>query len=132
MLNLCLKRKVQEPYEGQYSSIMNSVDDSDENDEFFDCIDLVKEAEIENEFDPNNIKMEKISKPEGRLKRFDDNIKLLNADDYLYIPITQDPVPKTEDQLQEDAEMLTAGSSAGISFHLDKIIIADNFFVIYL
>lgn len=33
-------------------------------------------------------------------------LKLLETGEYLYIPITQDPVPKTEDQLEEDAEIL--------------------------
>jgi Rab3 GTPase-activating protein catalytic subunit len=31
---------------------------------------------------------------------------LIDADESLYIPVTQDPVPKTEDELEDDAEML--------------------------
>jgi len=31
---------------------------------------------------------------------------LIEADEPLYIPVTQDPVPKTEDELEDDAEML--------------------------
>lgn len=31
---------------------------------------------------------------------------LIDSDEPLYIPITQDPVPKTEDELEDDAEML--------------------------
>lgn len=31
---------------------------------------------------------------------------LIESDEPLYIPITQDPVPKTEDELEDDAEML--------------------------
>lgn len=31
---------------------------------------------------------------------------LVNSDEPLYIPATQDPVPKTEDELEDDAEML--------------------------
>lgn len=31
---------------------------------------------------------------------------LIDADEPLYIPVTQDPVPKTEDELEDDAEML--------------------------
>jgi Rab3 GTPase-activating protein catalytic subunit len=31
---------------------------------------------------------------------------LIDAEEPLYIPVTQDPVPKTEDELEDDAEML--------------------------
>jgi len=31
---------------------------------------------------------------------------LISAEEPLYIPVTQDPVPKTEDELEDDAEML--------------------------
>lgn len=31
---------------------------------------------------------------------------LIDSDEELYIPVTQDPVPKTEDELEDDAEML--------------------------
>lgn len=31
---------------------------------------------------------------------------LIESDEPLYIPVTQDPVPKTEDELEDDAEML--------------------------
>jgi Rab3 GTPase-activating protein catalytic subunit len=31
---------------------------------------------------------------------------LIDCDEPLYIPITQDPVPKTEDELEDDAEKL--------------------------
>lgn len=33
-------------------------------------------------------------------------LRLLETGEYLYIPKTQDPIPKTEDQLEEDAEVL--------------------------
>lgn len=44
-------------------------------------------------------------KPEGRLAKSGD-LKLLNSDEPLYIPITQDPSPMTEDMLEEHAEVL--------------------------
>lgn len=33
-------------------------------------------------------------------------MKLVNSDEPLYIPVTQEPVPKTEDQLEDDAELM--------------------------
>ncbi|XP_052673604.1 rab3 GTPase-activating protein catalytic subunit-like isoform X1 [Crassostrea angulata] len=44
-------------------------------------------------------------KPEGRLAKSGD-LKLLNSEEPLYIPITQDPSPMTEDMLEEHAEVL--------------------------
>lgn len=32
--------------------------------------------------------------------------RLIQSGDPLYLPITQDPVPKTEDQLEEDAQVM--------------------------
>lgn len=32
--------------------------------------------------------------------------RLIKTGDTLYLPVTQDPVPKTEDQLEEDAEVM--------------------------
>ncbi|XP_022111820.1 rab3 GTPase-activating protein catalytic subunit-like [Acanthaster planci] len=44
-------------------------------------------------------------KPSGRLRPYGD-LKLLNKDELLYIPVTQDPAPMTEDMLEEHAEVL--------------------------
>lgn len=44
-------------------------------------------------------------KPEGRLARSGD-LTLLNSEEPLYIPVTQDPSPMTEDMLEEHAEVL--------------------------
>lgn len=41
----------------------------------------------------------------GRLQKLG-TMMLIDSDEPLYIPITQDPVPKTEDELEDDAEML--------------------------
>lgn len=32
--------------------------------------------------------------------------RLIQTGDPLYLPVTQDPVPKTEDQLEEDAQVM--------------------------
>ena len=44
--------------------------------------------------------------PKGRLSKLDD-LKLINGLDDLYVPITQEPAPMTEDLLAEHAEVLT-------------------------
>ncbi|XP_033104847.1 rab3 GTPase-activating protein catalytic subunit-like isoform X2 [Anneissia japonica] len=43
--------------------------------------------------------------PEGRLRQCED-LLLQNSDEALFIPITQDPAPMTEDMLEEHAEIL--------------------------
>ncbi|XP_063237642.1 rab3 GTPase-activating protein catalytic subunit isoform X2 [Bacillus rossius redtenbacheri] len=45
------------------------------------------------------------NQPVGRLERHGD-LRLLHTGEHLYIPVTQDPVPKTEDQIEEDANVL--------------------------
>ncbi|XP_060585547.1 rab3 GTPase-activating protein catalytic subunit-like [Ruditapes philippinarum] len=51
-------------------------------------------------------------KPEGRLALFQD-LKLVNCEEKMYIPITQEPAPMTEDMLEEHAEVLAKlGTSA--------------------
>ncbi|XP_071844702.1 rab3 GTPase-activating protein catalytic subunit-like isoform X2 [Apostichopus japonicus] len=75
---------------------------SESEDEFYEC-------EMENEEGPEDDaaiqESEEISKPEGRLKVCGE-LKLLNSDEDLYIPVTQDPAPMTEDMLEEHAEVL--------------------------
>ena len=44
-------------------------------------------------------------KPEGRLAPFQD-LTLVNCNEKMYIPITQEPAPMTEDMLEEHAEVL--------------------------
>lgn len=61
----------------------------------------------------NKVKHAPWNKPEGRLARLGAT-KLVNSDEPLYVPITQEPVPKTEDQLEDDAEvMLRLGPGSG-------------------
>lgn len=43
--------------------------------------------------------------PVGRISKLG-KMMLIDSDEPLYIPVTQDPVPKTEDELEDDAEML--------------------------
>nr|XP_006816405.1 PREDICTED: rab3 GTPase-activating protein catalytic subunit-like [Saccoglossus kowalevskii] len=47
-----------------------------------------------------------VYQPEGRLRQCGDLTLICNDDELLYIPITQDPAPMTEDQLEEHATVL--------------------------
>jgi len=84
-------------------------DDDDDEGEFFDCDDLTAGS-------GSPTKAVLSLKPEGRLRRLSDERLLDEPEEYLYIPETQDPVPKTEDQLQDDAEvMLKLGPGSGLT-----------------
>jgi len=50
---------------------------------------------------------------QGRLRECENGIRILTGDDFLYIPVTQEPAPMTEDALEEHAEVLAKlGTSA--------------------
>lgn len=70
----------------------------DSEEEFFDCND----AEEENK---QNSRHAAWNQPVGRLSKLG-NMMLVDSDELLYIPVTQEPVPKTEDQLEDDAEVM--------------------------
>ncbi|XP_026487586.1 rab3 GTPase-activating protein catalytic subunit [Vanessa tameamea] len=84
LLNCCIKKA----QEGSSNATGNSSEE-----EFFDCSDE-EGADDQLPWD----------RPVGRLKRLDDATLKNGAP--LYIPRTQDPAPKTEDQLEEDAELM--------------------------
>lgn len=88
---------------------------SDESDdEFFDC-----DATNEDDASDQTKDYAPWNKPEGRLSKLND-MKLIDSDEYLYVPITQEPVPKTEDQLEDDAEiLLKLGPESGKSIWFD-------------
>ncbi|XP_056611149.1 rab3 GTPase-activating protein catalytic subunit isoform X4 [Triplophysa dalaica] len=83
---------------------------SDSEDEFFECLsdtDEIKEAETERDKKTTNK-----SKAEGRLQPHG-KLTLRNSSEPLYIPITQEPAPMTEDLLEEQSEVLSKlGTSA--------------------
>lgn len=103
MLNVCIERRLQreqgvritEPQWSDSTVLDDEKDereaDNDTEEEFYDC----DEDEANRSASP--LKGVESSKPEGRLKRLHD-LKLLNSQEYLYVPITQEPVPKTEDR----------------------------------
>ncbi|XP_023031592.1 rab3 GTPase-activating protein catalytic subunit [Drosophila willistoni] len=123
MLNICVerrvqresvsKRKQQEQKKANISEDDNDDDDDDCDDddgEFFDCDDV-------NSGSSSPVKAVLSFKPEGRLRQLGLNERLLDEpEEFLYIPQTQEPVPKTEDQLQDDAEaMLKLGPGSGLT-----------------
>ena len=126
MINCCIERKrareakvnqmgeaLEEQKEETKASKPKSVSsDTDEDDEFFDCDTKEKEEDSDMETssspDPGSKKSDLPiwnQKPEGRSKKHG-KMKLLEHDDFLYIPICQDPAPMTEDQLAEQAEVI--------------------------
>ncbi|CAB4066152.1 RAB3GAP1 [Lepeophtheirus salmonis] len=98
MINCCiLKRR---DFEGQIVGdgvqLVELDEEEEEEDEFFDC---AEDEESDRTLPVWN------RKPEGRQKRLDKE-KLLEYDDFLYIPVCQDPAPMTEDQLAEKAAVM--------------------------
>ncbi|XP_068905492.1 rab3 GTPase-activating protein catalytic subunit isoform X2 [Tenebrio molitor] len=97
MLNCCIERK--QSRENTALNFDSAEGSSTDEEEFFDCADNP---------DEENKRKEKYSlwnQPVGRLGKFND-LKLLRTGDPLYIPVTQEPVPKSEDQLEEDTDVL--------------------------
>lgn len=106
MLNCCIERKATREGKQPAPANPNIADDSSTDDEeFFDCADKDEEELNRRKYKPWN-------QPLGRLGKFED-LKLIKTGDTLYIPVTQEPVPKTEDQLEEYTNiLLNLGSDA--------------------
>lgn len=100
----------------------NSDSSSADDDEFYECEDSPSksQSELEKDIDEKEDNSEQMDmsisesssytdsvshKPEGQLSPCND-LKLLNTGDQLYIPVTQEPAPMTEDMLEEHAEIL--------------------------
>ncbi|XP_063701682.1 rab3 GTPase-activating protein catalytic subunit [Culicoides brevitarsis] len=102
MLNICIERRLiregRLPFTMTTSSLDSKDTQNDSEEEFFDC------HEADDEFKTDN-KHSAWNQPTGRLSKLG-NMLLVNSNEPLYIPITQEPVPKTEDQTEDDAEIL--------------------------
>ncbi|KAF4526732.1 hypothetical protein B566_EDAN015765 [Ephemera danica] len=110
MLNYCIERRrerekrARAPASGDAHHSDNEFHDmesseEEEDDEFYECgEDQEPEKRPKQQYSLWN-------QPEGRLSRHGD-LHLLESGEPLYIPITQEPPPKTEDQRHEDAEVL--------------------------
>lgn len=120
MLNICIERRLEREVKAHRQvpgyvteSELNLSDSFNDEDEFYDCLDHEERetaGDAENVLSSKSTKVEKdTNKADGRLKRLG-NVKLIAADEYLYIPVTQEIVPKTEDQFLDDNEdILSAG-----------------------
>ncbi|KAL1267284.1 hypothetical protein QQF64_032647 [Cirrhinus molitorella] len=88
---------------------------SDSEEEFFECLsdtEEMKETETESEKKTTNK-----SKAEGRLQTHG-KLTLLHSQEPLYIPITQEPAPMTEDLLEEQSEVLAKLGTSAEGAHL--------------
>ncbi|XP_068439010.1 rab3 GTPase-activating protein catalytic subunit isoform X3 [Clinocottus analis] len=81
---------------------------SDSEEEFFECLSDQGESE---EKDGSK------SKAEGRLHPHN-NMTLLNSTEPLYVPVTQEPAPMTEDLLEEQSEVLAKLGTSAEGSHL--------------
>nr|XP_061799403.1 rab3 GTPase-activating protein catalytic subunit-like [Nerophis lumbriciformis] len=94
----------------QAVSLGKSVDSwSDSEEEFFECL------SDQGDTQSTCARREKDSsktRPEGRMHPYN-NMTLLNSSELLFIPVTQEPAPMTEDLLEEQSEILAKlGTSA--------------------
>ena len=87
-----------------------SVDDSESEDEFFECNATSADEDVDASQCESTKPHPKSEIPiwsrdaEGRQHRFG-KLKLVEHDDWLYVPVCQDPTPMTEDMLAEQAEV---------------------------
>ncbi|XP_067007890.2 rab3 GTPase-activating protein catalytic subunit [Anabrus simplex] len=107
MLNCCIERRLNREKMASSSApdAEESESESDEE-EFFDCS---TEAPTEGGDDTtrkrSRQKRSLWNRPEGRHTRHD-HLRLLKTGDHLYIPLLQQPIPKTEDQVKEDVDVM--------------------------
>ncbi|CAG0913610.1 unnamed protein product [Notodromas monacha] len=110
MLNCCIEQRINRT-KGLVTKEFetDSSKDMDGEDEFFECEENlnVEEVSAKEEF-----RHAPWNQPTGRLRKYE-NFLLLHSDEPLYIPITQEPSPVTEDILEQQAEiLLRLGSDA--------------------
>ncbi|XP_039990752.1 rab3 GTPase-activating protein catalytic subunit isoform X2 [Xiphias gladius] len=87
---------------------------SDSEDEFYEC--LSDQGEVEAPHTEGDKEGSK-SKAEGRLHPYN-NMTLLNSTEPLYVPVTQEPAPMTEDLLEEQSEVLAKLGTSAEGTHL--------------
>ncbi|KAF7989236.1 hypothetical protein HCN44_007833 [Aphidius gifuensis] len=107
MINCCIERKKNREANAYKQQNANDDLDSESEEEFFECTEeeAVKQEELQIKKTQQKSKQLIWNRPKGRLAKHP-SLRLLNNSDALYLPVTQDPVPKTEDQLEEDAEVM--------------------------
>ncbi|XP_069791287.1 rab3 GTPase-activating protein catalytic subunit isoform X3 [Narcine bancroftii] len=94
---------------------------SDSEEEFFECLsdtEELKESEPKERTTKDDKKKDvQKSRPEGRLHQHG-KLTLLLTGDPLYIPLTQEPAPMTEDLLEEQSEVLAKLGTSAEGAHL--------------
>lgn len=80
---------------------------AESDDEFFECTEeeAEKQEKLQARKSQQRTKHLLWNRPTGRLAKHP-NLRLVKTGDPIYLPVTQDPVPKTEDQLEEDAQVM--------------------------
>ncbi|XP_063144774.1 rab3 GTPase-activating protein catalytic subunit isoform X1 [Candoia aspera] len=92
---------------------------SDSEEEFFECLSDTEEFKgngqegVKKEGSKETLTL----KPEGRLHQHG-NLKLLHPGHPLYVPVTQEPAPMTEDLLEEQSEVLAKLGTSAEGAHL--------------
>ncbi|XP_041830042.1 rab3 GTPase-activating protein catalytic subunit isoform X2 [Melanotaenia boesemani] len=131
MLNCCIERKRardeahkekdNKPPESNTSSSTKEVSPgksweswSDSDEEFFECLSDQGETEPPH---PEGGKEGSRVKAEGRLHPYN-SMTLLNSAEPLYVPVTQEPAPMTEDQLEEQSQVLAKLGTSAEGTHL--------------
>ncbi|XP_014028939.1 rab3 GTPase-activating protein catalytic subunit isoform X1 [Salmo salar] len=94
----------------------DSWSDSEGEDEFFECLSDTEEMKEAASTDGEKGGA-KVAKPEGRLHPHG-KLTLLNSQEPLYIPVTQEPAPMTEDLLEEQSEVLAKLGTSAEGAHL--------------
>nr|XP_020635296.1 rab3 GTPase-activating protein catalytic subunit isoform X3 [Pogona vitticeps] len=96
---------------------------SDSEEEFFECLSDTEELKGNGQeggkkgITKESSKETLALKPEGRLHQHG-NLTLLHPGDPLYVPITQEPAPMTEDLLEEQSEVLAKLGTSAEGAHL--------------
>jgi Rab3 GTPase-activating protein catalytic subunit len=113
MLNCCIKKRVErQAYETKQQTLNDDDDENEDEEQFFDCDDDVTTTDTQFGTSRSTTQSIKNFVPEGRLKKFD-NLALLNKpSESIYVPLTQESTPMTEDMLEQHASVLVnLGSS---------------------
>ncbi|XP_033229238.1 rab3 GTPase-activating protein catalytic subunit [Belonocnema kinseyi] len=106
MINHCIQLRIARE-EAVSQTDFKEMDTDSEEDEFYECS---NEELVPGEQDDTQQKINKgkhllWNRPVGRLAKHP-TFRLVQTGDPLYLPVTQDPVLKTEDQLEEDAQVM--------------------------
>ncbi|CAI5762552.1 GTPase-activating catalytic subunit isoform X1 [Podarcis lilfordi] len=90
---------------------------SDSEEEFFECLSDTEELKGNGQEGGKKGAAKEALKPEGRLHQHG-NLTLLHPGDPLYVPVTQEPAPMTEDLLEEQSEVLAKLGTSAEGAHL--------------